>query len=43
MEGISTRLDTVAETEPPPEEFVDAGAERLAQAWDWMFLVCNHN
>ena len=30
MDGISTRLDTVAEIEPPPEEFLDAGAERLA-------------
>ena len=27
MEGISTRLDTIAETEPPPEESVDARAE----------------
>ena len=34
MEGISTRLDTVAETKPPPEESVDAGAERLTRAWD---------
>ena len=35
MEGILTRLHTVAETEPPPEEFVDVGAERFAKAWDW--------
>ena len=26
MEGISTRLDTVGETEPPPEEYVDPKA-----------------
>ena len=32
MEDILTRLDMVVETEPPPEEFVDAGAERLARA-----------
>ena len=35
MEGISTRLDTVTKTEPPPEELVDAEAERLVRAWDW--------
>ena len=28
MEGISTRLDTIPETEPPLEESFDAGAER---------------
>ena len=35
MEGISTRLDTVGETEPPPEESVDPEAVRLSRAWDF--------
>ena len=35
MEGISTRLDTVGETEPPPEESVDPEAVRFSQAWDF--------
>ena len=45
MEGISTRLDTVAETKPPPQEFVDVGCcAQLAQSLGFrMFLVCSHN
>ena len=40
MEGISTRLDTVAKPEPPLKEYVDVGAERLAKAWDLNVLWC---
>ena len=35
MEGISTRLDTVGETEPPPEGSVDPEAARLSRAWEF--------
>ena len=42
MEGISTRLDTVGETEPPLEESVDPEAARLSRAWDFDGSVCKH-
>ena len=35
MEGISTRLDIVGETEPHPEESVDPEAVRFSRAWDF--------
>ena len=35
MDGISNRLDIIAEIKPPPEESLNDGAERLARAWDW--------
>ena len=35
MEGISTRLDTVGETEPSPEESVDPEAAWLSRAWEF--------
>ena len=43
MESISTRLDTVGETEPPPEESIDPEAVRLSRAWDFDdSRVCQH-
>ena len=35
MEGVLTRLDTMVETKPPPEELLTDKATRLAKAWDW--------